>query len=213
LAATNRDLAAALGPSCETVVLAAARCQGVMLAGAYPELAFRGEVPRLLGRHNHAGGLSAPAITARSTDWEPIGLGAIQDLVQDAFGPPVDFDRSRVALPPSDTPYAGCPACEGGRFGFPGELAEAQAAMCQSHRAEANDVTASRIARAPREQPRGVARNRPGLGANQRRFPSLPAALCRSGAKLPRAATIRVCAAAAASTSTAAGSSRHSGVP
>jgi hypothetical protein len=154
VAATAGDLAATTGMLCETVVLAAARCQGVMFAGAYPELAFRGKVPSLLARQGDAAILGKPAIIAESTDWEPIGLGAIQDLVQDAFGP-VDLDRSRVALSPSDTMHPGCPACAGGRFGFPGELTEAQAAMCTNHRAQASDVIASRIARARASNPAG----------------------------------------------------------
>jgi hypothetical protein len=154
VAAAAGDLAAAVGPLCETVVLAATRSEGVIFAGAYPELAFRGEVPCLLTPHQDSGKLGTPAVTARSTAWEPIGLGAIQDLVQDAFGP-VDLDRSMVALPPNDTLYPGCPACAGGRFGFPGELAEAQVAMCGTHRARASDVTASRIARARASNPAG----------------------------------------------------------
>jgi hypothetical protein len=147
LAATGGDVATALGPFCETAVLGAVRCQGILLAGGYPELASRGRTPRLLTPDNDQRRLGTPAITLAQANWEPIGLGAIQDLVQDAFGP-VDFDRSKVALLPTDAPRAGCPACEGIRFGFPGELAEARAAMCERHRADAQSVTQSRIARA-----------------------------------------------------------------
>jgi SEC-C motif len=154
LATSGGDIATAVGPLGETVVLAAARYQGIVLAGAYPELAFRGEIPSLLARRIDAHSLGPPVVSARSAEWEPIGLGAIQDLVQEVFRP-VDFDRSSVALPPSCRPDAGCPACAGGRFGFPGDLAEATPAMCGTHRAQANDVTASRIARARTSNPAG----------------------------------------------------------
>jgi hypothetical protein len=151
---SGSDLAEAIGSIGELVVIAAARCQGVLFAGAYPELARRGEVPRLLEQPTDGAGLGTPAVSARSTGWEPMGLGAIQDLVQDAFGP-VDLDRSSVALSPADDPQPGCPACAGGHFGFPGDLAEAELAMCRAHRAEANAVTASRIARARASNPAG----------------------------------------------------------
>ena len=90
----------------------------------------------------------------RSVDWEPVGLGVVQDLVQDAFGP-VDLDRSSVALQPARVRHPRCPACAGARFGFPGELAEAEAEMCDAHRSEAATVTASRIGRARASNPAG----------------------------------------------------------
>jgi hypothetical protein len=154
VAKTDGNVATAVGPLCETVVLGAIRCQGVLLAGGYPDLAYRGEVPRLLSGSDDQSRFRTPAIAVRQSGWEPIGLGAIQDLVQDAFGP-VDFDRSRIALPPSDTPRASCRACRGIRFGFPGDLSEAQSAMCDTHRAAAEQITASRIARARASNPSG----------------------------------------------------------
>jgi SEC-C motif len=147
LEANGGDLAAAIGPLGASVVVAASQCQGIAFAGAYPELAFRGEAPRLLEPSIDAGRLGPPVLTVRSLGWEPIGLGAIQDLVQDAFGP-VDFDRSTVTLRPVDPPERGCPACAGYRFGFPGDLADALDAMCETHRAQAQAQTDSRIARA-----------------------------------------------------------------
>jgi len=148
------DLATTIGAIGEMALSAAAECQGIILAGAYPELAFKGEIPRLLERPTEAAKLGTPAISVRSDEWERMGLGAIQDLVQDAFGP-VDLDRSSVALRPADEPQPGCPACAGGRFGFPADLAEAQAPMCGAHRAQATAVTASRIERARASNPAG----------------------------------------------------------
>jgi len=163
VAAADGDVAAAVGPLCETVVAGAIRCQGVLLAGGYPELAYHGEVPRLLSgagaarRFGPAGAQSrfgTPAIAVRTAGWEPIGLGAIQDLVQDAFGP-VDFDRSTIVFPPSDDPRLACPACRGVRFGFPADLSEAKRTMCDVHRAAAEQLTESRIARARTSNPAG----------------------------------------------------------
>jgi SEC-C motif len=131
----------------ETVLAAATQCQGSIFAGAYPDLAFRGTVPRLLDHPAGSASHRALSTRMRSAGWEPIGLGVIQDLVQDAFGP-VDFDRSAVGLHPVEIAQQGCPPCAGRRFGFPGELAEAMAEMCDEHRSEASSVTASRIDRA-----------------------------------------------------------------
>ena len=154
LAAADGDVAAAVGPVCDLVFAGAVRCQGVLLAGGYPELAYRGEVPRLLSDGAGESRLGTATVGVRTAGWEPIGLGAIQDLVQDAFGP-VDFDRSAVAFPPSGAPRAGCPACRGVRFGFPADLSEAARAMCEVHREAAEELTASRIARARASNPAG----------------------------------------------------------
>src|SRR3974390_1301992 len=52
---------------------------------------------------------------------DEIGLGAITDTVQQAYGP-VAFDRSLVELAMLPTPRQGCPACAGRRFNFPADL-------------------------------------------------------------------------------------------
>lgn len=154
LTVAHGDVAAALGPLCDTALLGAMRCQGVILAGVYPELAFRGEVPSLLVSPGEQRWREAPTMTLADDGWEPMGLGAIQDLVQAAFGP-VDLDRSAVALPSTNAPRAGCPACAGIRFGFPGDLAQAQLVMCEPHRAAAERITQARIARARTSNPAG----------------------------------------------------------
>lgn len=143
-----------LGTVGESVLVAAMQYQGSIFAGAYPDLAFRGEIPRILRQPAGSGSLGAAEIEMRSAGWEPVGLGAIQDLVQDAFGP-VDLDRSAVALQPVEAPGPDCRACAGERFGFPGELAEAAAEMCHAHRSEASIVTASRIGCARTSNPAG----------------------------------------------------------
>ena len=154
LVAAGGELTPALAALGETVVTNAARCEGIVLAGAYPDMASRGALPRLLDNEVDAPVLGTPVVSVQSEGWEPIGLGAIQDLVQDAFGP-VDLDRSAVALRPVATPRASCPACAGERFGFPADLGEAQAMMCADHQTQADDVTASRLARAQTSNPAG----------------------------------------------------------
>ncbi len=105
---------------------------------------------------NRAAGeaLGTPTINLVSPGWEDIGLGAITDIAQHAFGP-VDLDRSPVALAPLAQRLAGCPGCAGRRFGFPAGLAEAQATMCPTHRAKAETVIRTRLARANASNPDG----------------------------------------------------------
>jgi hypothetical protein len=154
LAGSGGSVGASVGPFGEAAVLAGARCEAVLVSGAYPELALVGQAPRLLDRRPGAMDLGTPEVRVNPSGWEPIGLGAVQDLVQDAFGP-VDLNRSTVALEPRDTPRPGCPACAGERFGFPGDLGGAQPRMCAPHRAEASAITASRIERARASNPAG----------------------------------------------------------
>jgi hypothetical protein len=98
--------------------------------------------------------LGTPTIGLIAPGWESIGLGAITDIAQHAFGP-VDLDRSLVALAPVATRHAGCPACAGRRFEFPADLAEARARMCPTHHAKAETVIRTRLARANASNPDG----------------------------------------------------------
>jgi hypothetical protein len=103
------------------------------------------------------GPFGAPAkITAVDGRWEDIGLGAITDIVKDAYGP-VDLDRSPVKLGPVAVKRPGCPACAGEQFGFPAGLGEAQGLMCAPHRKEAVTVQRKRLARAEASNPDGWA--------------------------------------------------------
>jgi hypothetical protein len=145
--ADGGNMAAALGRYGEAVVRAGAAAEGLVVAGAQPALATAGRVPRLLDGLDDAGTLGTPTVRVRSDGWEPVGLGAIQDLVQDAFGP-VDLDRSLVRLDPVEPRVDECAACRGERFGFPGELEDARPLLCSPHRAAALAVTAQRITHA-----------------------------------------------------------------
>jgi hypothetical protein len=155
---TVKGVMAALAGS---AIATASRYENAVNAGRYPDLAARDEVPDLLSDPAAGSALGAADITAlsnsgRRAGWEPMGLGAITDLVQHAFGP-VDLDRSPVELAAVATTHPGCPACAGGRFGFPGDLAESRASMCPTHRRQADSVISRRLARANASNPDGWA--------------------------------------------------------
>jgi hypothetical protein len=170
LESTDSDLPSAIAPLAERVVVAATHNQGIVLAGAYADMSRRGEISRLLdtdvGEADPS--LGTPGVTVKSDGWEPIGLGAIQDLVQDAFGP-VDLDRSLVALPPARAP----------RRRVPGVCRQSVRISRGPCRGRAGDVRRSsgggtphhRVANPSRshEQHRGNARDRAWLLPGERR--------------------------------------------
>jgi len=137
------------------VVTAAEHAEDVV-AGRYPDLAVAHAAPDLLADPAAGGALGVPRIQAEPPSWDDIGLGAITDIVQHAFGH-VDLDRSLVELAILSPESPGCPACAGRRFGFPAYLGESQAAMCETHRREANAVIEERLRQANRSNPAGWA--------------------------------------------------------
>ena len=145
---TGQTLADVVGELARSVLAVGGRHEELLVSGAYPQLAFAGEVPGLLSEVGSALGLPVPEIELAASGWEPTGLGAIQDLAQERYGP-VDLDRSRVRLEPIDKPSPDCPACAGGRFSFPAELDEARARMCREHAAQAQRIILERLERAP----------------------------------------------------------------
>lgn len=156
---TVAEVLTALGESAVTV---GGRCESLLASGAYPHLVVRDEVEGLLSdpvadlpRPKAGLRLGVPTVSLVSEGWEPIGLGVIQDLVQEAFGP-VDLDRSGVRLRVRSR-GATCPACAGRTFGFPAELEEARASMCPPHAREAGAVTEKRLRRAAASNPSGWA--------------------------------------------------------
>lgn len=143
------------------VVTAAGRERDV-IAGRLARLIASGEVPDLLAGalqdESGAAVLGRPAeIAVESDGWDEIGLGAITDIAQQAYGP-VAFDRSLVELTVLPAPLPGCPACAGGRFNFPADLNAQAALMCGPHQEEAQKVTRERVLRAEQS-------NRPGWNA------------------------------------------------
>ena len=144
---TGGDLAAAVGRYATTVLAAALEREEELLKGDYPRRAARGEVPRLLqdaGGDN--GALGIPSIQVRRS-WSAVGLGALTDLVQHAFGD-VDLDRSTVTLDRVEPLDEECPACKGQAFGYPTSLEAAKPSMCDRHKAAAVAVNSARLLRA-----------------------------------------------------------------
>ncbi|HWC26234.1 MAG TPA: SEC-C domain-containing protein [Solirubrobacteraceae bacterium] len=144
---TGGDLAAAVGRYASAVMAAALEREEELLEGDYPRLAARGEVPRLLDDlERDPGAFGTPSIQVRR-GWSPIGLGALTDLVQHAFGD-VDLDRSPVVLDPVEPVDEHCPACAGYSFAYPSSLEEAKESMCAAHVSAATAVNTMRLARA-----------------------------------------------------------------
>lgn len=108
----------------------------------------------LLANRTAGAALGLPTICLVSRGWEDIGLGAITDIAQHALGP-VDLDRSPVELAPVVPRHAGCAACAGRSFGFPADVAQAQARMCPDHHAKADAIIRARLARANVSNPDG----------------------------------------------------------
>jgi tetratricopeptide (TPR) repeat protein len=147
-------IAAFLSAVASAAVATAAAQRTAVTSGRYPQFVRQGAAPDLLSDLTSGAALGPAAIELVSLGWDDIGLGAIADIVQQAFGP-VDLDRSKVEL--SGGYHPGCPACQGGRFGFPAELAEARETMCQSHRSEAQKVIRGRMNRAKASNAQGWA--------------------------------------------------------
>jgi hypothetical protein len=151
---TTRTLADVIDELAGSVLAVGARHEELLVSGVYPQLAFAGEVPGLLSEPGSGHGRPAAEIELAALGWEPIGLGAIQDLAQERYGP-VDLDRSRVRLEPATESVVDCPACAGGRFGFPAELDERRAAMCAEHAEQAQRIITERLERAPQSNREG----------------------------------------------------------
>lgn len=100
--------------------------------------------------------LGVPELRLVSPGWSEIGLGAITDVVQQAYGR-VALDRSSVTLGAVARPGLGCPACAGRDFGFPGDLAQSRTMMCTAHEDEADRVSRVRLAQANASNPDGWA--------------------------------------------------------
>jgi hypothetical protein len=149
----HTTMAAALAGLGASAITAAADHEDALISGRYAELAALGKVPDLLSGEP-VPDLGEAVIAAVSPGWEDIGLGAITDFVQQAFGP-VDFDRSLVELTATGVPLPGCPACAGRRFRFPADLADSRDRMCQAHQKEADALIKRRMARAEASNPAG----------------------------------------------------------
>lgn len=148
----HTTVSAVIAAMAGSAVITATADSTVALSGTHEGRAS--DVRDLLDDRAAGAALGTPAIDLVSAGWEDIGLGAITDIVAQAFGP-VDLDRSEVALPLLPKRFPACPACAGHRFGFPAELAQAQPRMCQAHEAKAAAVISTRLARANASNPDG----------------------------------------------------------
>lgn len=155
-AARRRPVADVLAELGASVLAAAAADEEAVVGGRYPALVAQGSRPPLVGTAPAGAAHGRPEVTLVSQGWEPIGLGAITDVVEDALGP-VDLDRSPVELAGRADPVPGCPACRAERFGFPAGLSAAAGTMCPAHRHEADRVSAERLQRAQASNPDGWA--------------------------------------------------------
>jgi hypothetical protein len=154
--ARNRSAGATLAAMAGSAVVTAAAHAEPLVSGRYADLVAAGSAPDLLADPAAGATLGPARIQADPPSWNDIGLGAISDIVQHAYGQ-VDLDRSPVELGISSQASPGCPACAGRRFGFPADLAESRDAMCAAHRSQAAAVISERLRRAERSNPRGWA--------------------------------------------------------
>lgn len=150
----DTDAVGRLGELCRSVVEVGAGQELLVTSGAYAQLAHAGKVPELLSATGTLSAIEPPGLAPVADAWEPIGLGAIQDLVQSQLGP-VDLDRSPVSFEARPEPMAGCPACAGRRLGFPAELSDERGAMCAAHAARADQLVTERLSRAQASNPEG----------------------------------------------------------
>jgi hypothetical protein len=135
-------------------MLAGLRYELVLISGEYYDRALAGALPRLLdGAGGDRGEFGSPSIQVRQP-WGPFGLGALQDLVQEAFGS-VDLDRSNVKLDPVEPSYDDCEACKGTPFTYPSGLEDASKDFCGAHKAAAKAVSTARLAHAHESNPAG----------------------------------------------------------
>ena len=154
LEATGGELGPAVGRWAAAAMLAGLKYELVLATGEYYDRAIAGNLPRLLeDAGGDRGAFGSPTIQV-SQDWGSVGLGALQDLVQEAFGS-VALDRSPVKLDPVEPSYEDCAACEGKSFTFPSGLDDASKDFCGAHKLAAREVNTDRLARARESNPAG----------------------------------------------------------
>lgn len=113
-------------------VLATIAGSAVVAAARHEEGLVTTRRPDLLSDPAAGAALGSPDVRLVSSGWEEIGLDAITDIVQHAFGP-VDLDRSLVELGRGRPGAAGLPRVRGPSIRFPGRLGrDRAAAVCRS---------------------------------------------------------------------------------
>ena len=191
-AARHESIAATLTAIAGSAVVTASVHEQEVTAGRYPTLVLEHSAPDLLADLPGGAALGPAVIRADPPSWEDIGLGAIQDVVQHAFGP-VNLDRSQVELEALLPGQLGCPACAGKRFGFPADLSESRISMCPTHSKQADTVIKERLGRAEQSNPNGwpalcgatIRRERPHLPNGLATRLAEPARPCTSSRSQP----------------------------
>jgi predicted nucleic acid-binding protein len=109
--ATEREVTMAnvLGSMAGSAVVTAAAHEQSITAGRYPDLVTQQAIPDLLADLAAGSALGPVEVRLVSAGWKDIGLGAITDAVQYAFGR-VDLDRSPVEVAAFAQTHLGCPA-------------------------------------------------------------------------------------------------------
>jgi hypothetical protein len=154
LDAHDGDIGKAAGTWAAPAMIAGLKYELELAGGDYHDRAVKGTLPRLLEDvGGDRGDFGSPTIQVRGT-WGSVGLGALQDLVQEAFGS-VALDRSKVELDRVEPSYDDCAACQGKSFTFPGGLEDASKDFCGAHKTAARTVNSERLAAARESNPAG----------------------------------------------------------
>ena len=155
LQAHDGDLAAAVAHWAAPAMHAALKYELVIAADDYHDRLAAGKLPRLLSDLDVDHGVFARPSIQVGQSWGSVGLGALQDLVGEAFGR-VDLDRSPVTLDPVTPGFPHeCAACDGKSFAFPSGLEDARDGFCAQHRAAAKRINIERLRRAHESNPAG----------------------------------------------------------
>ena len=206
---TDGDSRAAIGRYASAVMAAALEREEELLEGDYPRRAARGEAPRLLadldGDH---GAFGTPELQAKRS-WSAVGLGALTDLVQHAFGA-VDARPLERPARPGRAGHRRLP-------GLPGPASSATRRAWRTPRSRSAARTRSRRRSSTPSASRRRATPTPPAGARSTR-PSCASTSCpsrpsprsrRASSARRRRATIPAPAAAARSTRSVTGHERR----
>ncbi len=166
LDAHDGDIGKAVGTWAAPAMIAGLKYELELAGGDYHDRAVKGTLPRLLEDvGGDRGEFGSPTIQVRGT-WGSVGLGALQDLVQEAFGS-VALDRSKVGLDRVEPSYDDCAACQGKSFTFPGGLEDAEQGLLRRPQDRRADRQHRALGRRARVQPRRLAGDRQGGDAHQ----------------------------------------------
>jgi hypothetical protein len=162
------DLAAAVGRYAAPAMQAALEHEELLISEDYLDLAVTGDAPRLLDDADRdLGPFATPPTLQVRQAWGTVGLGAIRNLVQEAFGY-VDLDRSNVARS-GRTGRRALSRVRGRELRLPGRARERPRADVRGARGAGGGHQPRPSRRCSRVQSRRLARDRQGGDARQQR--------------------------------------------